>query len=67
MPQTSKPRAGASSGPDQGKVVLMAAFLNHFYKTSLRPSFSRVESRPSSASAVAFIPDAHPGPSGTAL
>lgn len=33
MPQTSKPRAGASSGPAQGRVVLMAGvFLNHFYK-----------------------------------
>lgn len=35
MPQTSKPRAGASSHPAQGRVVLMAGvfFLkNHFYK-----------------------------------
>ena len=46
MPQTSKPRAGASSHPAQGRVVLMAGvffFKTTFTKTSLWPSFSRVE------------------------
>lgn len=53
MPQTSESRAGASSRPTQERVVLMAGvwgfcfvflvFFNHFYKTSLWPSFSRVE------------------------
>lgn len=46
MPQTSKPRAGVSSGPAQGRVVLVAGvFLNHFYKNQPWPSFSRVECR----------------------
>mgnify|MGYP006996418529 CR=1 FL=1 len=68
-PQTSKPRAGASSHPAQGRVVLVAGvfFKTTFTKTSLWPSFSRVERGGQLSLFRCLCSRRHPGPSGTAL